>query len=71
MVLAPEHPLVPQITTPEQLDAVENVQHAGAARDGDRAAGGGAREDRRLDRGIRDQPGQRQADPDLDRRTMS
>ena len=24
MVLAPEHPLVPQITTPEQLDAVEN-----------------------------------------------
>lgn len=32
MVLAPEHPLVPRITTPGQLDAVENYQRAVASK---------------------------------------
>ena len=70
MVLAPEHPLV-----------AEHHDARAAARRSRAYAGGGARaratssaptlakdEDRRVHRRVRDQPGQRRADPDLDRR---
>ena len=69
MVLAPEHPLVAKLTTPEQ------------ARGGGRLPGRGARKKSDLERtdlakdktgaftgGYADQPGQRREDPDLDRR---
>ena len=60
MVLAPEHPLVAEITTPEQRAEVEEYVAAGAAPDRNRAALDGQGKDRRLHRRIRAQPLQRQ-----------
>ena len=68
MVLAPEHPLVTELTAPDRRAEVEAYVAQAAARDRDRAAVHGPREDRRPDRRRRDQPGQRRADPDLRRR---
>ena len=68
MVLAPEHPLVEQLTSPGQRAEVDAYVEQAAPRDRDRAPLDRAREDRRAARRRRDQPGQRRADPDLDRR---
>ena len=68
MVFSPEHPLVDQVTTPEQKAAVEAYKAAGRAPIGYRARGGRQGEDRRLHRRLRHQPRQRRAHPDLDRR---
>ncbi len=59
MVLAPEHPLVEQITTPEQRAAVEAYREHGRAQERPRAHRAGEGKDRRLHRRVRDQPGQR------------
>jgi hypothetical protein len=67
MVLSPEHPLVDQITTPEQLAAVRPTRRPPRAR-----ATWSARSCRRTRRAshgrVRHQPGERGADPGLDRR---
>ena len=68
MVLSPEHALVAELTTPAQRAAVAAYQDAGAAQERSRAHGSRQGEDRRVHGRDRDQPGQRQADPDLDRR---
>jgi hypothetical protein len=82
MVLAPEHPLVDKFTpaawpegthdvwtgghaTPAEAVAAYRAQAAQVRR---RAAGRGQGQDRRLHRRVRDQPGQRRADPRLHRR---
>ena len=56
MVLAPEHPLVAAIVTPEQRAAVERYVAAGAPPERDRAAVDGQGKDRRLHRRLRAQP---------------
>ena len=68
MVLAPEHPLVPDLTTREQAIEVVAVPQGGGSRAGDRAPRRGPREDRRVHRFVRHQPGDRRGHPDLDRR---
>ena len=68
MVLAPEHPLVAELTAPDRKAEVEAYVKATAAEDRDRPPVDRPREDRRADRRRRDQPGQRRADPDLRRR---
>ena len=68
MVLAPEHPLVAEITTAAQRAAVEEYVAAGAPPERDRAALHGQGKDRRLHRRIRAQRLHRQGHPDLDRR---
>ena len=68
MVLAPEHPLVETLTAPDRRAEVEAYVAATAAQDRDRAAVHRPREDGRRHRRLRDQPGQRRAHPDLDRR---
>ena len=68
MVLAPEHPLVAEITTPEQRAAVEEYVFAGAASERDRAALDGEGKDRGVHRRIRAQRFHRQGHSDLDRR---
>ena len=60
MVLAPEHPLVDAITTPEQRDAVAAYQASGREQDRPRARRSQG-EDRRLDRRLCDQSGQRRS----------
>ena len=68
MVLAPEHPLVEQLTHPDRARGGRRVPLRGAPQVGDRPPVDRAREDRRAARRARDQPDQRRADPDLDRR---
>ena len=68
MVLAPEHPLVAELTAPDRKADVEAYVDAAAAQDRDRPPVRRSREDGRADRRGRDQPGQRRADPDLHRR---
>ena len=68
MVLAPEHPLVAELTAPEQRAGGGGLRGRGPPRDGDRATLDRAREDRRAPRRGGHQPGQRRAHPDLDRR---
>ena len=68
MVLAPEHPLVDRLTTPEQRDAVEAYRRGGRRQERPRPDRPGQDQDRRPHRLVRHQPGQRRADPDLDRR---
>ena len=68
MVLAPEHPLVARADRARAARGRRGVPRGHPARDGDRAAVDRPREDRRADRRGRDQPGQRRAHPDLDRR---
>ena len=58
VVLAPEHKLVEQITSPEQKAAVEAYLEQAKHK----------RKDRGIDRGIRYQSGKRRAPADLDRR---
>ncbi len=57
MVLAPEHPLVAQLTTPAQAAAVEAYRQQAAAPDGHPARVDREGEDRRLHRRLRHQPG--------------
>jgi leucyl-tRNA synthetase len=66
MVLAPEHPLVDAITTDAQRAEVEAYKAAGGAHGRNPARRGRQREDRRLHRRLRHQPGQRRAHSDLD-----
>ncbi len=66
-VLAPEHPLVDQITTPEQRDAVRAYVEAARREERDRPHVDRAREDGRLHGRLRHQPVQRRAGADLDR----
>ena len=58
-VLAPEHPLVSQITTPEQKAAVEAYVEQDAQRDRDRAPVDREGARRRLHRRLRHQPAER------------
>ena len=68
MVIAPEHPFVERLTTPEQSGRGRGLLRPGRPqeRPGPHRAGQG--EDRRLHRLVRRQPGQRRADADLGRR---
>ena len=68
MVLAPEHPFVEALTTPEQAEHRRRVPAPGGRQEGRRPPGREPREDRRLHRLVRGQPGQRRADPGVDRR---
>ena len=68
MVLAPEHPLVAEVTTAAAARRGRGVRRAGAAPERDRTALDGQGKDRRLHRRIRAQSVQRQARADLDRR---
>ena len=67
MVLAPEHPLVASLTAPDRRAEVDAYVAGCRDQDGDRPPVGRPGEDRRPDRRGRDQPGERQADPDLHR----
>ncbi len=58
LVLAPEHPLVAALTTPERGDEVRSYVETAAAPDRHPARGRRQGEDRRLHRRLRDQPGQ-------------
>ena len=68
MVLAPEHPLVDKLTTPERRAEVEAYVSPGRPPERDRAAEHREGKDRRLHRRVCHQPGQRRAHPHLDRR---
>ncbi len=59
MVLAPEHPLVAKLTTPEKQRRGRGLRGAGTHGERDRAHQHDQGEDRRVYRGLRDQPGQR------------
>ena len=52
MVLAPEHPLVDELTTPAQRAAVDGVSGGGAAQERPRAHRSGQGQDRRLHRRV-------------------
>ena len=68
MVLSPEHPLVDELTTPEQRAAVTAYQEE-ARRKSDLERTDLAKDKTGVFTGRdRDQPRQRQGDPDLDRR---
>ncbi len=62
-VLAPEHPLVEQVVTPEQ--AAEVRAYCQIGRPPDRGGPTESRPGRDLNRGIRSQPGERGTDPHL------
>ena len=68
MVLAPEHPLVAELTAPDRKADVEAYVKAAADKTEIDRLSDRPREDGRPDRRRRDQPGQRRADPDLHRR---
>ena len=68
MVLAPEHPLVAELTAPGSQGGGRRVRRPGGDPDRDRSPVDRSREDRRRARGRRDQPDQRRTDPDLHRR---
>ena len=68
MVLAPEHPLVDRITTPERQDAVAAYREAGGQQERPRPHRSGQDQDRRLHRRLRDQSGEQPTDSHLDRR---
>ncbi len=68
MVLSPEHPFVDTLTVADQADAVAAYREQAAQEEGLRAPGRDPREDRRVHRFVRDEPGQRRADPGVDRR---
>ena len=68
MVLAPEHPLVDALTTPDRSARRRGLHRAGAAPDRDRAHCRRQGEDRRLHRRLLHQPLQRRARADLRRR---
>ena len=59
MVLAPEHPLVDKLTTPEQRQSGGRLPVPGLAAERDRAPGHGQGKDGRLYRRLCHQPGQR------------
>ena len=61
MVLAPEHPLVDRLTTPEQRDAVEAYRRGGRRQERPRPDRPGQDQDRRPHRLVRHQPGQRRS----------
>jgi leucyl-tRNA synthetase len=67
MVLAPEHPLVDALTTPASA-AVAAYKKKAAAQERPRAHRSRQGQVRRVHRRLRDQPGQRRARADLDRR---
>ncbi len=68
MVLAPENPLVDQITTEEQRESVRNVSHRDRREIRSRAHRSGQRENRRVHRRVRDQSRQQRTHSNLDRR---
>ena len=68
MVLAPEHPMVDALTTPERRQAVRPVPAPSGVEEGHRPPGRHPREDGCRDRFVRDQPGDRRVHPRLDRR---
>ena len=68
MVLAPEHPLVPDLTTSQQAAEVVEYRKAAPRRAGQRPSRRRARQVRRVHRLVRHQPGHRRRHPDLDRR---
>ena len=68
MVLAPEHPLVDALTTPDTAGGGRGVSPGGGVEGPGVAQGRRPGEDRRVHRRLRGQPGDRQADPGLDRR---
>jgi leucyl-tRNA synthetase len=68
MVLAPEHPLIPQVTTPERRAEVEAYQQSAAAKSDLERTDLAKEKDRRFYGRICDQSGYERACPDLDRR---
>ena len=68
MVLAPEHPLVDELTTARAAGGGQGLPGPGPPPERDRAPQHREGEDRRLHRGVRRQPGQRRAGPHLDQR---
>ncbi len=68
MVLAPEHPLVADLTTSEHDAGGGRVPPPGGGAQGRRPPGREPAEDRRVHRSLRHQPGHRPGHPDLDRR---
>ena len=68
MVLAPEHPLVADLTTGDEAEAVLAYKRQAADAQGRRPPGREPREDRRVHRQLRHEPGHRPGHPDLDRR---
>ena len=67
MVLAPEHPLVDELTTPEHQAAVAAYREQAARKSEIDRTEPGQDEDRRIHGRLRHQPGQRRIDPRLDR----
>ena len=65
MVIAPEHPFVERLTTPEQADGGPRVLRKAGPQERPRPHRSGQGEDRRLHRLVRDQSGQRRGDSDL------
>jgi leucyl-tRNA synthetase len=65
MVLAPEHPLVARITTPERRDAVQAYVTRTQQRSESGSDGRHQGENRRVHRGVCAQPGQRRGNPRL------
>ena len=68
MVIAPEHPFVERLTTPEQADGGPRVLRTGGPQERSRPHRSGQGKDRRLHRLVCDQSGQRRGDSDLGRR---
>ena len=68
MVLAPEHPLVAELTTSQHAAEVVEYRKAAARVQGHRPAGRRSRQDRRVHGVVRHQPGHRRRHPGLDRR---
>ena len=68
MVMAPEHPFVDRLTTPDRKAAVEAYRNKACDEKRSRPHRFGQRKNRRVHRGLRHQPGQRRKDSDLDRR---
>ena len=65
MVIAPEHPFVERLATPEQAEAVRRVLRKGGPQERPRPHRSGQGKDRRLHRLVRDQSGQWRGDSDL------
>ena len=68
MVLAPEHPLVDQITSDAQRAERREVSPGRGQQERPRPHRPGQDQDRRVHGGLCDEPGQRPVDPGLDRR---
>ncbi len=67
MVVAPEHPLVPSLTKPEQRDAVDAYRRKAASKSDLERTDLAKGQERRLLRQLRHQPGQRRPHSRVDR----